>query len=547
MDFQANLFHSHPVEKDYEVVESRGLGEGGFGTVCIARHKHSKNERAVKKIAKRQIKDKKAFAQEVEIQKLLDHRNICRIYDAYQDAKMYYIVMECCKGGDLFDCIVNAMENREPFGEKTVALFAKQMLSGLHYMHDLQYAHRDLKPENYLLAEKVKDVNDAHLKLIDFGFSRRFELGKPMRTKVITPFYVCPEILIGKGYGSGCDIWSLGVILFLMFSGEPPFQPPPGIQGSKGDQELFKKIKKGDYAFDPDVWAEISMEARTIIQQMLTVDPTKRPTAKALLEHKFLTTRVRTSKIGLSESAVQSLRSFRKSDKLKKVTLQMVAKYVDDKKVADLQQMFETMDDDGNGTLSMAEIKQGLEKNNMPELVAEIEKTMKDLDNDGSGLIDYSEFLAATMSRHVYMEYDYVWQVFKNFDVSNTGKLTPDDLVQVLSGGKIKKYVQGGQDEAMKEIESIMKKYDADQSGDIDFDEFMEMMKAGEDIEDKTMVKGLKETAQQALKEPKSPDKIVKNAVVVEELEVLDVGGPAAHPAEIDETPGIKGGCWCFS
>merc|ERR1711981_276950 len=105
-------------------------------------------------------------------------------------------------------------------------------------------------------------------------------------------------------------------------------------------------------------------------------------------------------------------------------------------------------------------MKIGLGKNSLQELVKEMEETMKDLDNDGSGLIDYSEFLAATMSRHVYMEYDYVWQVFKNFDVSNTGKLTPDDLVQVLSGGKIKKYVQGGQDEAMKEIESIMKKYD---------------------------------------------------------------------------------------
>jgi Ca2+-binding EF-hand superfamily protein len=205
----------------------------------------------------------------------------------------------------------------------------------------------------------------------------------------------------------------------------------------------------------------------------------------------------------LSNNAINSLRAFRQKDKLQKVTLQMVAKYVDDKKVADLQKMFETMDDDGNGTLSLNEMKDGLMKNNMPELAAEIEKTMSDLDNDGSGLIDYSEFLAATMSRHVYMEYDYLWQVFKNYDVSNQGRLSKDDLVHVLSGGQAKKYKAGG-GEVHREIDTIFEKYDVDKSGDIDFDEFMEMMKDQNgykdvDPEKLTLVQELKDKTDEAM------------------------------------------------
>merc|ERR1719321_934966 len=137
--------------------------------------------------------------------------------------------------------------------------------------------------------------------------------------------------------------------------------------------------------------------------------------------------------------------------------------------------MFASLDTDGNGTLTLTEMKDGLEKNGMKDLVKEMEETMKQLDNDGSGLIDYSEFLAATMSRKVYLQYDYLWQVFKQLDSSRTGKITKDDLALVLSGGKDKKYVEG-KTPIMADIDDIMKSYDTDKSGDIDFDEFMSLM-----------------------------------------------------------------------
>lgn len=469
MDAQANLFHNHSVNQDYTLDEAKPLGEGGFGAVCIAVNKTTKAQRACKKILKKSVKDKRAFEREVELQKALDHPNICRIYDTYQDAKMYYICLELCKGGELFDKIIEASH----FGEDTVAFLAKQMLSGLLYMHSNKMAHRDLKPENYLLSED-QPVEKANLKLIDFGMSRRFEPGKPMTTKVITPYYVSPDVLSGS-YNEACDIWSLGVIFFILFCGSPPFNSR--YEGKKADEDIFRKIKKADYSFDAGEWKHVSKEAQRFVMDLLTPDPKKRPTAKDLLEHHWLVVHMPTFKpVPLSTTAVDSLRAFRQKDRLQKVALQMIAKYIDDNKVDDLKKMFASMDADGNGTLTLQEMKIGLEKNGLQELVKEMEETMKQLDNDGSGLIDYSEFLAATMSRKVYLQYDYLWQVFKQFDSSRTGKITKDDLSLVLSGGRDKKYVQG-KTPVMADIDEIIEKYDTDKSGDIDFDEFMELMR----------------------------------------------------------------------
>merc|ERR1719169_146496 len=143
----------------------------------------------------------------------------------------------------------------------------------------------------------------------------------------------------------------------------------------------------------------------------------------------------------------------------------MIAKYVEDDKVNDLQKMFEGMDKDGDGTLTIVEVKKGLEQAGLSQLTAEMEKTMRELDTDGSGKIDYSEFLAATMDRKVYMQYDVVWQVYKQFDVGHTGKISRDDLAVILTGGELKRFEEA-LGAAKHEIEEIMQQYDKDNSGD---------------------------------------------------------------------------------
>jgi calcium-dependent protein kinase len=534
MDAQANLFHEHLVNKDYVLNDSKQLGEGGFGAVCSAIHITTKAERACKKIMKKHVKDRKTFEREFELQKALDHKNICRIYDVYQDAKMYYIILELCKGGELFDRIVQASH----FGEDTVGLLAKQMLSGLLYMHSNNMAHRDLKPENYLLAQDLP-VDKTHLKLIDFGMSRKFTPGKPMTTRVITPYYVSPDVLSGS-YSEACDIWSLGVIFYILFCGSPPFFSK--YDGRKGDEDIFRKVKRGEYTFDSSEWKHVSMEARNFVADILNPNPKKRPTAAQLLEHHWLVVHMPKFKpVPLSTTAITSLKEFRKKDRLQKVALQMIAKYVDDTKVDDLQKMFESMDEDKNGTLTLAEMKTGLEKNGLGELVAEMEETMKEIDNDGSGLIDYSEFLAATMGRKVYLQYDYLWQVFKQFDATRSGKISKDDLVQVLSGGKDKKF-EAGKTDVMKDVDDIMLKYDTDKSGDIDFDEFMELMR-GQTDKPLNVLKQTTDLVKKTAEDPAPADAAPK-----ESGPPNNAGAEIAHPAleELDSAPRSVGCCGFF-
>jgi calcium-dependent protein kinase len=465
------VYHSHGVEVDYEVNNKAALGEGGFGQVCKCTHIATKQERACKRIRKKDVKDKKAFEREVELQKAMDHPNICRLYDVYQDAKMYYLCLEMCRGGELFDRIIEAQH----FGEDTVGLLAKQMLSGILYMHSNNFAHRDLKPENYLLARDLP-IEQTHLKLIDFGMSRKFVPGQAMTTRVVTPYYVSPEVLAGK-YDEKCDIWSLGVIFYILFCGSPPFFSQ--YDGRRGDEDIFKKVKTGKYTFEASEWKHVSGAARKFVSDTLVLDPKKRPTALGLLEHTWLIEHMPTfTPVPLSVTAIDSIKDFRQKNKLQKLALNMIAHFVEDEKVNELKQMFQTMDTDGNGTISIEEMKAGLESCGLTELTANLDETMRAIDNDGSGKIDYSEFIAATINKKTALSYDYVWQVFKQFDRTNTGTINKDDLTQILSGGHFSDY--GHADGLSKaDVEKTIDSYDTNHDGIIDFDEFMAAMMDG--------------------------------------------------------------------
>jgi calcium-dependent protein kinase len=450
----------------------KALGEGGFGQVCRAIHKATKAERACKRIRKKDVKDKKAFEREVELQKALDHPNICRLYDVYQDSKTYYLCLEICKGGELFDRIIEAQH----FGEDTVGSLAKQMIGGLLYMHSNNFAHRDLKPENYLLSRDLP-VTETPLKLIDFGMSRKFETGKPMTTRVVTPYYVSPDVL-GGSYTEACDIWSLGVIFYILFCGSPPFYSQ--YEGRRGDEDIFKKVKAGKFSFDASDWKHVSKAAQKFVSDCLVLDPKQRVTSEGLLKHSWVVDHIpKLQKMPLSADAMTGLKAFRTKGKLQKIALNMIAHFVDDEKVEDLHMMFETMDANGDGTLTMAEIRDGLDQAKLADLVNEITAVMEELDNDGSGKVDYREFIAATMNKKTALTHDYVWQVFKQFDTDNSGSINKDNLATILNGHEMKFTQVVGLEK--KEIEDLMEKYDKDGNGIIDFDEFMAMMQEGRD------------------------------------------------------------------
>lgn len=195
--------------------------------------------RACKKLSKSKISDLNKFTVEINILSKIDHQNIIRLFEIYEDAKYIYLIMEMCTGGELFDRIINHINKNQMFTEREAASIFKQLMSAICYCHSQNICHRDLKPENLLYLNKNED---SPIKVIDFGLSRLFsQTDHKMKTKVGTAYYVSPEVLSGN-YDEKCDIWSAGVILFILLTGDPPFN-------GANDNEIYKKIQNKKYSF----------------------------------------------------------------------------------------------------------------------------------------------------------------------------------------------------------------------------------------------------------------------------------------------------------
>lgn len=330
-------------------VERSNLGEGSFGSVSRANCKRTKCARAVKAIDLGTVRNPMRFEEEIKIQKQLDHPNVVRLYETFRDARKLYLVMELCTGGELFDRIVD--EAPTGFTEVKAAIYIRQMLSALNYLHTSKIAHRDVKPENFLLADRSED---ASLKVIDFGLASVFERGVPMKTKAGTAYYVAPEVLKGS-YDEKCDIWSAGVIAFILLCGFPPFS-------GENDPEILRKVKEGSFEFKSPEWDNITTGCKNLITQMLTLDVSCRPSASDLVHNPWLNFKSQAAVGPICKQFMTRLRGFQATSKLKKVALTVLAQQLKDEQVETLKNTFRALDQNGDGILSPQEVREGLAK-----------------------------------------------------------------------------------------------------------------------------------------------------------------------------------------
>ena len=234
------------------------LGSGSYGKVFQVKNKITGETRACKQLAIKHIQNYEKFMLEINILSKMDHPNIIKLYEVFEDKRYVYLVMEECTGGELFDKIIERLQNDSIFTEKEAAKIFKQMMMSIAYCHKEGICHRDLKPENLLLLNKKDDTN---IKVIDFGLSNIFidKQGKEikMTSKVGTAYYVSPEVLSGN-YDKSCDVWSAGVILYILLCGDPPFN-------GANDNEIYKKIKTKKFGYTNPLWSNISDEAKDLI------------------------------------------------------------------------------------------------------------------------------------------------------------------------------------------------------------------------------------------------------------------------------------------
>lgn len=251
----------------YDMLDSSILGKGAFGTVVKCSNRLNGTYYAVKTIDKLKIQGKLDYKQEIDVLREVNHPNILSTIDYFEDYRYLHIITELYSGGDLFDFIdQSTMEDKYGcLSERNAISIMKALLESIRYLHDKNIVHRDIKPENVLFSSNpYNSANTGSLvRLVDFGFSKYHGLhDQRMRTKLGSPYYMSPDILNGS-YDRSVDLWSAGVVCYIMLCGYPPFS-------GDTDSEIYDAIKKGIIVFEEEIWGDLSIGSKLFVRRLLS-------------------------------------------------------------------------------------------------------------------------------------------------------------------------------------------------------------------------------------------------------------------------------------
>ncbi|GLT96310.1 hypothetical protein SLE2022_139430 [Rubroshorea leprosula] len=433
----------------------RKLGQGQFGTTFLCIAKATGKEFACKSIVKRKLtteEDIEDVRREIQIMHhLAGHPNVIQIVGAYEDAVAVHVVMELCAGGELFDRIIQ----RGHYTERKAAELARIIVGFVEACHSLGVMHRDLKPENFLF---INHGEESPLKTIDFGLSMFFRPGETFSDVVGSPYYVAPEVL-RKHYGPECDVWSAGVIIYILLCGVPPFW-------DETEQGIFEQVLKGELDFVSEPWPSISDDAKDLVRRMLVRDPKKRLTAHEVLCHPWVQVDGLAPDRPLDSAVLSRLKQFSAMNRLKRIAIRVIAETLSEEEIAGLKQMFKMIDVDNSGHITLEELKNGMERVGANLKDSEIIHLMEAADVDNSGTIDYSEFIAAMLHLNKIQKEDHLYAAFSYFDKDGSGYITQDELQQACQHFSLEDI----------HLEEIIREVDQDNDGRIDYSEFVAMM-----------------------------------------------------------------------
>ncbi|XP_014512032.1 calcium-dependent protein kinase 26 [Vigna radiata var. radiata] len=434
------------------------LGQGQFGTTFLCVEKATGKEYACKSILKRKLvteEDVEDVRREIQIMHhLAGSPDVISIKEAFEDAVSVHVVMELCAGGELFDRIVE----RGHYTERKAAKLARTIVGVIESCHSLGVMHRDLKPENFLF---VNQQEESPLKAIDFGLSAFFKPGEIFNDVVGSPYYVAPEVL-RKRYGPEADVWSAGVIIYILLCGVPPFW-------GETEQEIFDAILHNQADFSSDPWPSVSASAKDLVKKMLVRDPSKRISAFDVLRHPWIQVDGEAPDKPLDSAVLSRLKQFYAMNKLKKMALRVIAQNLSEEEIAGLKEMFKAIDTDNSGQITFEELKVGLKKFGANLNESEIYDLMQAADVDNSGTIDYGEFIAATLHLNKVDREDHLVAAFAYFDKDGSGYITQDELQQACEEFGI----------GDVRLEEMIREADQDNDGRIDYNEFVAMMQKG--------------------------------------------------------------------
>jgi calcium-dependent protein kinase len=419
----------------------RELGRGGLGITYMCKEIGTGNIYACKSILKRKLISelgREDVKTEIQImQHLSGQPNVVEIKGSYEDRHSVHLVMELCAGGELFDRIIA----QGHYSERAAAGTIKSIVDVVQICHLNGVIHRDLKPENFLFSSKEEN---AMLKVTDFGLSAFIEEGKIYKDVVGSPYYVAPEVL-RQSYGKEIDIWSAGVILYILLCGVPPFW-------ADNEEGVFVEILKCKIDFVREPWPSISDSAKDLVEKMLTEDPKRRITAAQVLEHPWIKGGEAPEK-PIDSTVLSRMKQFRAMNKLKKLALKVSAVSLSEEEIKGLKTLFANMDTNRSGTITYEQLQTGLSRLRSRLSETEVQQLVEASDVDGNGTIDYYEFISATMHRYKLHHDEHVHKAFQHLDKDKNGHITRDELESAM-----KEYGMG--DEAS--IKEVISEVDTD-------------------------------------------------------------------------------------
>jgi len=453
-------------------IKTKMLGSGAFGEVWLAHHKDLDRDFAMKIIKKRKNRrnDEKEILNEIEILKKLDHPKILKVVDFYSTLKKYYIITEYCHEGELFNEIIKVGK----FDEGQAAFIINQILKAITYCHKMNIIHRDIKPENIMITNREKN-GCLQVKLIDFGTAKIFEKGHQENKYVGSSYYMAPEIIKRK-YDEKCDLWSIGVIMYILLTGRPPFD-------GNDDDEILENVKKGVFDKSSYPYPLLSSQSKDLIDKLLQYEPKKRISADQAIEHPWFKTaefkkkdKVNTIAPELARELIGNMTKYRSDNILKCAVIAYLVHHITNtEECFEASKLFIKIDLNYDGKIEKHELIQGFQKYwgiSKDEAEEKVELIFANIDTDFNGFIEYEEFVRASVNSSIFMSKNYLKFAFNYFDRDASGDITFEEIK--------KRFTQNAKnvnEEVDQELKEIFDSIDINGDGSISFNEFCKMMK----------------------------------------------------------------------
>eukprot|EP00904_Undaria_pinnatifida_P011167 jgi/Undpi1/7180/HiC_scaffold_22.g09654.m1 len=437
-------------------VKDKELGRGTYGRVIQATHRGTGRKFACKVIHVTRMEPRQVskLYSEVSVMRELDHPHIVRMRQVFYSKRHIFMIMDLATGGELFNLVTK--NPGDCATEAQIKRMLTNMLSAVGYMHRHGIVHRDLKLENWLMQTPGDTTG---VKLIDFGLSKHFDQDKSMQQAVGSTYYVAPgeEVLQGS-YGPKCDMWSMGVISYMMVSGAPPFW-------GNGDAQVRAKIVRGEYDMPDVLFQHLPAEAKDFISRLLVVDQKERMSAETALAHPWLRRSSRPSAAPTlaKNDLVRAFQQFGGFSSFRKLILEVCAYNMPPVDLEGLRETFEAIDKSHSGTISLEELTIHLQAHVSS---TEVQQLFEAVNINRSTEINYNEFIAATMWTRINLDEEKLHKAFENLDREGKGFLTAQGIKEVV-----------GLDFDAEEVDRMISEADVSGDGRVDYSEFAHLWK----------------------------------------------------------------------